>query len=150
MTEVSMMVCCREKRESYKGEFWFSRRRVWRQLSSGMSHRVVWQTLTDVSEVFSASIIRASWWWSISVIFWRRGVQFSLAPSKWHSFMSSDCSVIYLSFFSFLGFMHCGTVRLLCEWRTGKNLEETAGDLENGNINWERTRKPISISEAFI
>jgi hypothetical protein len=36
----------------------FSRRRVWRWLSSSMLCRAVWQKFTDVSEVFGASIIR--------------------------------------------------------------------------------------------
>jgi hypothetical protein len=35
----------------YQGDFRFSRRRVWRWLSSGLLRRVVWQKLTDVSEV---------------------------------------------------------------------------------------------------
>jgi hypothetical protein len=44
----------------------FSRRRVWRRLSSELLHRIVWCKFTGVSEVLTASIIRAErrlpWW----------------------------------------------------------------------------------------
>jgi hypothetical protein len=41
-------------------DFRFSRRRVWRLLSSWLFRRVVWYKFTDVSEVLAAYIIRAS------------------------------------------------------------------------------------------
>jgi hypothetical protein len=40
-------------------DFRFSRRRIWRWLSSGLLRRVVWYKFTEVSEMLTASIIRA-------------------------------------------------------------------------------------------
>jgi hypothetical protein len=35
---------------------------IWRWLSFGMLHHLVWYKLTDVSEALAASIIRPPWW----------------------------------------------------------------------------------------
>jgi hypothetical protein len=43
-----------------KRDLGFSRRRVWRWMSSGLLCRVVWQNFTDVSDVLAASIIRTT------------------------------------------------------------------------------------------
>jgi hypothetical protein len=40
-------------------DFRFSRRRIWRWLSSGMLRRAGWQKFTDVTELFAVSITRA-------------------------------------------------------------------------------------------
>jgi hypothetical protein len=50
-------------------DFRISWRRAWRWLSSGLLRRVIWYKFTDVSEVLTASIIRAMCFW-IKMLEW--------------------------------------------------------------------------------
>jgi hypothetical protein len=53
------LVCvARVNRSVWRWDFRLPRWRVWRWLSSGMLRRVIWQILTDVSEVITAFIMR--------------------------------------------------------------------------------------------